>query len=209
MSSFTSQHFRIKNKTPSSPTIPLSQQIFCNVELKGSYLEAIGFDMDFTLAQYNEEFDKLAFEGAKQNLVNKKGYPSEVLDFQYDSTLFTRGLVIDKPRGNFLKMDRHKYVRKLYHGLTPVSRQERKEIYLQSYAYMPSFSESDFVNIDTIFLLVDALLFAQLVDLKDRTGNAITKTYSQLFEDVRACVDICHKDGTIQCYDSIQHMNIY
>lgn len=27
------------------------QQIFCNVELNGSYIEAVGFDMDFTLAQ--------------------------------------------------------------------------------------------------------------------------------------------------------------
>jgi hypothetical protein len=29
----------------------LCQQIFCNVELNGENLEAVGFDMDFTLAQ--------------------------------------------------------------------------------------------------------------------------------------------------------------
>jgi hypothetical protein len=29
----------------------LDKQIFCNVELNCEYLEAIGFDMDFTLAQ--------------------------------------------------------------------------------------------------------------------------------------------------------------
>lgn len=31
--------------------LDLTQQIFCNVELNGENLEAVGFDMDFTLAQ--------------------------------------------------------------------------------------------------------------------------------------------------------------
>lgn len=29
----------------------LKKQIYCNVELNGSYIEAVGFDLDFTLAQ--------------------------------------------------------------------------------------------------------------------------------------------------------------
>lgn len=32
-------------------------------------IEAVGFDMDWTLAQYNEEFDLLAFEGSKVLLI--------------------------------------------------------------------------------------------------------------------------------------------
>lgn len=43
-----------------------------------------------------------------------------MLNFQYDGTYFCRGLVIDKARGNVLKMDRHKYVRQVYHGFTPL-----------------------------------------------------------------------------------------
>lgn len=31
--------------------IDLSTQIFCNVELNADYIEAVGFDLDFTLAQ--------------------------------------------------------------------------------------------------------------------------------------------------------------
>jgi 5' nucleotidase family len=61
----------------------LGHQIFCNVELNAGNLEAVGFDMDFTLAQYNEAFDLLAFEGAKERLVKYLGYPKEVLDFKY------------------------------------------------------------------------------------------------------------------------------
>jgi hypothetical protein len=37
------------------------------------------------LAQYQQPaFDKLAFDGTKEKLVNKLGYPKEVLDFEYD-----------------------------------------------------------------------------------------------------------------------------
>ncbi len=36
------------------------------------------------LLQYNTEFDKLAFEGAKQKLHSWLGYPKEVLDFKYE-----------------------------------------------------------------------------------------------------------------------------
>ena len=35
----------------SSSDIDISSQVFCNVELNLAYTEAVGFDMDFTLAQ--------------------------------------------------------------------------------------------------------------------------------------------------------------
>jgi hypothetical protein len=41
---------------------------------------------------------------------------SAVLNFTYDGTSFRRGLVIDKERGNVIKMDRHKYVRQVRKG---------------------------------------------------------------------------------------------
>ena len=40
--------------------------VFCNRELKFGAIRAIGFDMDYTIAQYKQPaFDKLAFDGAK------------------------------------------------------------------------------------------------------------------------------------------------
>jgi len=89
-----------------------SNDVFCNRELRLDNIRAIGFDMDYTLAQYNQPaFDQLAFDGAKEKLVHSLGYPKEVLDFEYDHTYWLRGLIIDTQRGNFLKIDRHKYVR--------------------------------------------------------------------------------------------------
>lgn len=68
--------------------------VFCNRELKQSQLAAVGFDMDYTLCQYKQPaFDKLAFDGAKEKLVYKLGYPKEVLEFEYDhEVIFIRVL---------------------------------------------------------------------------------------------------------------------
>ena len=70
------------------------------------------------------------------------------------------GLIIDIKRGNFLKVDRHKYVRKAYHGLDELTAGERKSVYSKE---VTTFTDSNYVNIDTLFLLIDALLFAHLV----------------------------------------------
>ena len=40
-----------------------------------------------------------------------------------------RGLMIDKPHGNVLKMDRYKFVGRAWHGLRELSRDERRELY--------------------------------------------------------------------------------
>jgi hypothetical protein len=65
-----------------------ADDVFCNRELKLSNIQAVGFDMDYTLAQYKQPaFDKLAFDGAKEKLVHKFGYPKELLDVEYDHTV--------------------------------------------------------------------------------------------------------------------------
>ena len=48
-----------------------------------------------------------------------------------------RGLVIDKQRGNVLKIDRHKYVKLAFHGFEPLSRQERMDTYNNSQVQQP------------------------------------------------------------------------
>lgn len=170
--------------------------VFCNRELSMKQIKAVGFDMDYTLAQYFPEFDLLAFEGAKEKLL-KMGYPAEVGKIVYDPHQFTRGLLIDKQLGNFIKMDRHKYVRVAYHGLRKLSSEERKAVY-QNANQVPNYTSSNFVNMDTLFSMVDSVLFAHLVDLRDRRPDLLSKSYDAIFADVRECVDTCHRDGVIK-----------
>lgn len=156
--------------------------------------------MDYTIAQYKQPaFDKLAFDGAKAKLV-KMGYPDELLDVDYDHTFWVRGLIIDTQRGNFLKIDRHKYVRVAYHGFTPMSSRTRKDIYSRFFNQVPSFGEKQYVDMDTLFQFVDASLFATLIEMKDNSEEEFLdfKTYEELYQDVRECVDLCHRDGVIK-----------
>lgn len=67
--------------------------LFSNLLLTRSSLLFVShsyLDMDYTIAQYKQPaFDKLAFDGAKEKLVKKLGYPKELLDVEYDHTVRT------------------------------------------------------------------------------------------------------------------------
>jgi len=197
---FDASNFKHTKKIPSIRPVS-SNDVFCNRDLRLGGVDAIGFDMDYTLAQYHQPaFDELAFNGAKEKLVHVKGYPEEVLDWEYDHTFWTRGLIIDTQRGNFLKIDRHKYVKVAHHGFNRMSARTRKHLYSKAFNKVISFTEKNFVNMDTLFQYVDAHLFAGLVDLKDEEEHDMLnmKTYEEIYREVRECVDLCHRDGVIK-----------
>ena len=110
-----------------------------------------------------------------------------------------RGLVLDKKRGNILKMDRHKYVKVAYHGFKEMLREDRFATYGNT-LLQQSFDEPDYALIDTLFSLAEAYLFAQLVELKDAHPEKLPAyiDYSPIYKDVRAAVDLCHRDGTVK-----------
>jgi len=180
------------------PAKEIGRRIFCNRALNMQQIKAVGFDLDYTLAEYiPETFDVLAYDGAVRKLL-AMGYPDEIASFEYDPYKYQRGLVIDKRRGNLLKLDRHKYAKVAYHGLTKLDPQERKAIYAQQYETQPSFTPPEYASVDTEFLLVDVCLFCQLVDLKDRKSKEMTQSYASIYSDVRRAVDLCHCDGEIK-----------
>ena len=174
-------------------------EIFCNRAINMAHIQAVGFDMDYTLAEYcSETFDLLAYDGAVDKLAGM-GYPEAIRGFEYDPAAYQRGLVLDKKRGNVLKMDRHKYVKVAYHGLTRLNSAERKAIYASSFeTQVQSFVPPDYASVDTEFMLVDLALFCQLVDYKDRHPEAIAQSYAQIAKDIRHAVDLCHCDGVIK-----------
>lgn len=111
----------------------------------------------------------------------------------------TRGLVIDKRRGNILKVDRHKYVKIAHHGFRALSREERMATYNNSGQRL-EFDEPDYALIDTLFSLAEAHLFMQLVEVMDSNPGELPpgKQYADLYRDVRGAVDLCHRDGSIK-----------
>ena len=78
------------------------------------------------------EFDLLAYNGAKQKMVEWLGYPVDCLELKYELNVCRRGNIIDKKRGNIIKLDQHKYVRVAEHGLTPLTSKQRKATYQEA-----------------------------------------------------------------------------
>uniref|UniRef100_A0ACD5X4T6 Uncharacterized protein n=1 Tax=Avena sativa TaxID=4498 RepID=A0ACD5X4T6_AVESA len=188
--------------TPSAElgSISIGKQIFCNRSLNMRNITAVGFDMDYTLAQYKPEtFEALAYHGTIEKLVKDLNYPEELLTWQFDWKYMVRGLVLDKKRGNILKMDRHKYVKVAYHGFREMSKEEKVAAY-GSTLIRDSFDEPDYALIDTLFSLGEAYLFAQLVDFMDSNPGKVPSgtDYALMYRDVRSAVDLCHRDGTLK-----------
>eukprot|EP00612_Vaucheria_litorea_P007260 CAMPEP_0171480788 /NCGR_PEP_ID=MMETSP0946-20130122/6305_1 /TAXON_ID=109269 /ORGANISM="Vaucheria litorea, Strain CCMP2940" /LENGTH=377 /DNA_ID=CAMNT_0012012129 /DNA_START=244 /DNA_END=1377 /DNA_ORIENTATION=- len=51
---------------------------------------------------------------------------------------------------------------------------------------------------DTLFSVVDSVLFAHLIDFKDSNPEKIPQPYDLLFNEMRYCVNMCHNDGVIK-----------
>eukprot|EP00879_Flechtneria_rotunda_P000833 GHRR01000958.1.p1 GENE.GHRR01000958.1~~GHRR01000958.1.p1 ORF type:complete len:660 (+),score=216.69 GHRR01000958.1:198-2177(+) len=181
-------------------SLPASRQIFCNRSLNMKQIKAVGFDMDYTLAQYKPDtFELLAHTQTVDKLVTAFGYPPELYDFKFDWRYMMKGLIIDKKRGNVIKVDRHKYVKVAYHGVRRLNSDERKQVY----NLMPvrdDFEEPNYAMIDTLFSLAEAYLFMQLVELVDAHPGKLPNFsgYAGTYKDVRAAVDLCHRDGSLK-----------
>src|SRR6185503_8730840 len=200
----TSQHgdpaaSELPHEFRASPVIPLhgvprTGRIFVNRNLRMRSIGAIGFDLDHTLAHYRiREVDELAFRITQEKLVAQRGYPEEILGLRYDPEFVVRGLLIDRRRGNILKMDYHNYVVRAYHGLTRLSSEDRKRIYRLRRIRVSSES---YVSVDTLFHMPEAYLYVAAIDLLEKQG--VRPDYRQLSRDVREMIDEAHADGSIK-----------
>lgn len=183
---------------PGEKNIPRERRIFVNRNLRMAGVKALGFDMDHTLAMYRREtFEQLTHQLAVENLVQWKGYPEVVRETRYNPAFIIRGLIVDKRYGNILKMDAHNYIARVFHGSKPLARSKRKRLYRGSTINLRSDRYQSF---DTLFSLPEGSLYASLIDMKDERRDPFFKEMSptRLFDDVRACVDKCHRDGTLK-----------
>ena len=112
-----------------SDKIRYTHRVFTNRNLRMDSIQAIGFDMDYTLAIYTEAVEELVSRLAMERLVEEKGYPSSLLRTEYDPKFPVRGLILDKRKGNIFKMDGHQHVQRAYHGFEKFSREDRRKTY--------------------------------------------------------------------------------
>lgn len=173
--------------------IPRARRVFVNRNLKMSGIDWVGFDMDYTLAIYNQtEMDRLSIDATLRKLV-ARGYPEPILrGITYPADFPVRGLLIDKKYGNVLKMDRFKVVHKGYHGLRELTREEIRGLYHQK-KIRPATPRYHWV--DTLYALSEVTVYAAIIDRLDQMGEPVD--YDKLFADIRDSIDEAHRDGTI------------
>ena len=171
-------------------------RIFVNRNLRLDRIELVGFDMDYTLALYNQaKIEELSMRATLHKLVTTKGYPEEIRALAYDPTLGIRGLVVDRLHGNIFKPDRYGFPGRARHGLTPIDRPKMAELYQRERMRL---SARRYAWIDSLFALPEAVLYASLVDYFDRTARDDRPTYDILWEHIRECIDLAHRDGSIK-----------
>jgi HAD superfamily 5'-nucleotidase-like hydrolase len=168
------------------------QRVYVNRSLRFDLVSVVGFDMDYTLAIYRQEaMDRLSIEATAAKLV-ELGYPEHLLRMRYRTDFPIRGLLIDRKLGNVLKMDRHRYVKKAYHGLRELSREERHQTY---HSRPVRVGDGRYHWVDTLYALSEVAVFAAAIDDLDSFGDRVDP--GQLFDDIRRSIDLAHRDGTI------------
>ncbi len=175
----------------------MTQNVFVNRTLNMRKIRWIGLDMDHTLVRYHsQEFELLAHQTMLKKLVAKKGYPESTLKFPFSYDLAIRGLVIDKKKGNLLKVSRHGAIRASYHGTKLIEFPVQQKLYKS--IYIDLSDQVSYSSIDTAFSISVATLFAQLVDLKDSPEGAGLPDYDTIAADVVNTLDESHRDGSLK-----------
>lgn len=159
--------------------------------------------MDHTLAQYNRAaFESLAFEKTLSKFI-EAGYPEELSQLKFDPRFVIRGLLVDRERGNLLKVDCHKYVKSAFHGRERLDKQTRHKLYNSE-----SFNAYDFVSVDTFFALSEVQLFVEIIDYMRCYPRKIKKSFFEVYEDLRSFMDLSHADGSIK-KNVVAHIDRY
>lgn len=138
--------------------------IYCNRTLNLRTISCIGYDMDYTLVQYNVmAWEGKAYAYGKEYLRNA-GLPVE--DLKFDPDLVIRGLIIDLELGNLVKADRFGYIKRAMHGTRMLGWAELSATYGRELVDLRDEGRWRFLN--TLFSVSEACLYMQMVDKFDQ-----------------------------------------
>jgi HAD superfamily 5'-nucleotidase-like hydrolase len=174
----------------------MNSKVYVNRTLNLKRIRYLGLDMDHTLIRYNaHEFEKLSHTVIKEKLVKNSQYPKLLLELPFNYDLAIRGLVIDRQKGNTLKLNRHSAIRASYHGLKPIDFKMQQKIYKSTYI---DLSDVEYLAVDTSFSISLATIFSQIVDLKEAHPGIAFPDYSTIANDVLNALDEAHRDGSLK-----------
>ncbi|XP_064607332.1 5'-nucleotidase domain-containing protein 1-like [Liolophura sinensis] len=155
--------------------------------------DAFGFDLDHTLAKFNlvENF-RLTYSCVAEYLISERGYSSELRqDLNIHKDFCTKGLVLDTPKGNILKLAYDGTVLRASHGTRMMQRSEVLELYgdtkvWEHFSYLRDNFNSDGNNFrifENYFDMPGIVISARIVDIIDKKAGKPQEKYT-FWEDV-------------------------
>ena len=183
----------------------MENRIFTNRNIKLNRIKAVGFDMDYTLAQYEQAaLEKLTMGFALRILVKEHGYPESILGLPYEADFAIRGLIVDTELGNVLKMDKFHYVSLACHGLTTMESDIKTKCYNTKRI---NYDSERYRSVDTLFELLETYLYGAIIDHLERVEKREVD-FKALFQHLRGAIDRCHGDGTLK-QEIMSHPELY
>lgn len=167
--------------------------LFCNRTLNLRKIQAVGYDMDYTLVHYHVAlWEERAYAYIKSGL-EKQGWPVE--DLVFDPDLVVQGLVVDTERGNVVKANRFGYVKRAFHGTEPLGYQDQREAYRRT---LVDLNDRRWRFMNTLFSISEAGIYLQLVDKLDAGELPDGLGYDDLYGIVRRTLDEAHLEGLLK-----------
>lgn len=183
--------------SPQYPKGRANRAIFCSRTLNLRSIQAIGYDMDYTLVHYDvDAWEGKAFKYMLQNL-QSMGCPIEGLHF--DPKLVTRGLIVDQERGNLVKADRFGHVKRSMHGTHMMTTGEIREVYGRELVNLRNETRWTFLN--TLFSVSEAVMYMQMVDRLDQGAlprQDFSNSYTSLYKLVQKALFRTHVEGQLK-----------
>ena len=177
--------------------------LFCNRTLNLRKIQAVGYDMDYTLVHYHVAlWEERAYSYIKNGL-EKQGWPVD--DLVFDPDLVVQGLVIDTELGNVVKANRFGYVKRAYHGTRPLPYDEQKGAYRRT---LVDLHDRRWRFMNTLFSISEAGIYLQLVDKLDAGELPTGVGYDDLYATIRKTLDAAHLEGLLKA-DILAHPDRY
>jgi len=149
--------------TPTYPGGTPHRGVYCSRTLNLRSIRAIGYDMDYTLLQYDvNRWEGRAYDYSVRWL-RAQGVNTEGLEF--DPEMVIRGLIVDKHLGNLIKVDRFGLVKRAMHGGRMMSPADIHAVYGREYVNLRNEDRYEFLN--TLFSVSEAVIYQQLVQRLD------------------------------------------
>jgi HAD superfamily 5'-nucleotidase-like hydrolase len=169
--------------------------VYVNRILNMKHIKAIGLDMDYTLVRYDSKaFEQLTYDEIQKKLIKNKNYPQSISKLKFDFDLAIRGLVIDKTNGNLLKTNLHGKIKQSFHGNKQMNYHEQQQLYR---GLIADLNHPNYSCIDTTFSIAYAVIYCQLVELKDLKPDEFP-SYEKMEEDVLEMLDLAHRDDSLK-----------